>query len=174
LNCFPQRSVIYILHGRASDAAADRLTGDGFTSGCASLFLHHFPRRKGSMKLYVGNLAFGVTEDELAELFKPHGEVASAKIITDRVSGKSKGFGFVEMGSRGEGEQAIEALNGKMLQNRQIVVNEAKPQTAKPKGRGTGGGFGGGGRGGYGGGGGGGGGGFGGGGRGRGNDRDRW
>jgi cold-inducible RNA-binding protein len=123
------------------------------------------------MKLYVGNLAFGVTEDELTELFKAYGEITSAKIITDRFSGKSKGFGFVEMGSRDEGQQAIDALNGKTLQNRQIVVNEARPQT-KPKGRSAGG-FGGG-RGGSGGGGGyGGNSGFGGG-RGRGHDRDRW
>jgi RNA recognition motif-containing protein len=124
------------------------------------------------MKLYVGNLAFSVTEDELTELFKAYGEIASTKIITDRFSGKSKGFGFVEMGSRAEGQQAIDALNGKMLQNRQIVVNEARPQT-KSRGRAAGG-FGGGrgGSGGYGGG-------YGGnsgygGGRGRGHDRDRW
>jgi RNA recognition motif-containing protein len=135
------------------------------------------------MKLYVGNLAFSVSEDELADMFKGYGEVASAKIIMDRASGRSKGFGFVEMGSREAGQQAIEALNGKMLQNRAIVVNEARPQTDRPRERGTGGfgggrgGFGGGGGGGgYGGGGGGGnrGGGFGGGKGGRGNDRDRW
>ena len=126
------------------------------------------------MKLYVGNLAFGVTEDELTELFKAYGEVASAKIITDRFSGKSKGFAFVEMGSRGEGEQAIEALNGKNLQSRQIVVNEARPQTkTRGRGAGGGGGYGGGGGGGYGGGGGGGGG-YGGGGGGGGRGRDRW
>lgn len=114
------------------------------------------------MKLYVGNLAFSVTEDELTELFKVHGEITGAKIITDRLSGKSKGFGFVEMGSRAEGQQAIEALNGKMLQNRQIVVNEARPQT-RSRAHNPGG-FGG--RGGYGG--------YSGGGRGRGHDRDRW
>lgn len=124
------------------------------------------------MKLYVGNLAFTLTENELADLFKAHGEVVSAKIITDRETGKSKGFGFVEMGSRGDGQKAMEALNGQTLQNRQIVVNEARPQTNKGGGgRGgrSGGGFGGGGGGGFGGGGGGG---FGGG-RGRDRDRDR-
>ncbi len=130
------------------------------------------------MKLYVGNLAFTLTENELADLFKAHGEVVSAKIITDRETGKSKGFGFVEMGSRGDGQKAMEALNGQTLQNRQIVVNEARPQT-NTKGGGGGGGGGRGGRGGFGGGGGGGfgGGGGGGGGRGRGDrdrDRDRW
>ncbi|MBI5896109.1 MAG: RNA-binding protein [Desulfobacterales bacterium] len=129
------------------------------------------------MKLYVGNLAFTLTENELADLFKPHGEVVSAKIITDRETGKSKGFGFVEMGSRGDGQKAMEALNGQNLQSRQIVVNEARPQTNTKGGGGggggrggRGGGFGGGGGGGFGGGGGGGGGG-----RGRGDrDRDRW
>ncbi|MFZ1983476.1 MAG: RNA-binding protein [Desulfatitalea sp.] len=124
------------------------------------------------MKLYVGNLAFTLTENELADLFKPHGEVVSAKIITDRNTGQSKGFGFVEMGSRGDGQKAMEALNGQTLQNRQIVVNEARPQT-NTKRTGGGGRSGGGGGGGYGGGGGGGGrGGGGGGGGGR--DRDRW
>jgi RNA recognition motif-containing protein len=128
------------------------------------------------MKLYVGNLAFSLTENELADLFKAHGEVVSAKIITDRNTGQSKGFGFVEMGSRGDGQKAMEALNGQTLQNRQIVVNEARPQTNTKRtgggGRsgGGGGGYGGGGGGGYGGGGGGGRGGGGGGGR----DRDRW
>ena len=130
------------------------------------------------MKLYVGNLAFSLTENELADLFKAHGEVVSAKIITDRNTGQSKGFGFVEMGSRGDGQKAMEALNGQTLQNRQIVVNEARPQTNTKRtgggGRsgGGGGGYGGGGGGGYGGGGGGGGRGGGGGGGGR--DRDRW
>ena len=122
------------------------------------------------MKLYVGNLAFSLTENELADLFKAHGEVVSAKIITDRNTGQSKGFGFVEMGSRGDGQKAMEALNGQTLQNRQIVVNEARPQTNTK--RTGGGGRSGGGGGGYGGGGGGGGRGGGGGGGGR--DRDRW
>jgi cold-inducible RNA-binding protein len=83
------------------------------------------------MKLYVGNLAYSITESDLTNLFKEHGDVQSAKIITDRESGRSKGFGFVEMGSKEEGLAAIEALNGKSIQNRQITVNEARPQTNK-------------------------------------------
>jgi cold-inducible RNA-binding protein len=95
------------------------------------------------MKLYVGNLAYSVTESDLTDLFKEHGEVQSAKIITDRDSGRSKGFGFVEMGSNEEGLAAIEALNGKSIENRQITVNEARPQTNKKGGGRPGGGGGG-------------------------------
>jgi cold-inducible RNA-binding protein len=95
------------------------------------------------MKLYVGNLAYSVTESDLTNLFKEHGQVQSAKIITDRDSGRSKGFGFVEMGSNEEGLAAIEALNGKSIENRQITVNEARPQTNKRGGGRPGGGGGG-------------------------------
>lgn len=83
------------------------------------------------MKLYVGNIDYTVTESELNELFSQFGEVCGVKIITDKYSGRSKGFGFVEMSTRSEGHQAMETLNGKMVHNRQIVVNEAKPQTKK-------------------------------------------
>ena len=82
-----------------------------------------------SMNLYVGNLPYSVTESDLADLFNPFGEVISAKVITDRYSGQSKGFGFVEMASRNEAEEAIAALNGSEVQRRQIKVNEAKPRT---------------------------------------------
>jgi RNA recognition motif-containing protein len=92
------------------------------------------------MKLYVGNLAYTITEGDLSNLFNEHGQVQSAKVITDRNTGKSKGFGFVEMGSREEGESAIKALNGKSIQNRQITVNEARPQTNRRGGGGGGGG----------------------------------
>jgi len=101
-----------------------------------------------SMNLYVGNLPYSVTDADLAELFAPYGEVLSAKVITERFSGQSKGFGFVEMADRGEAEQAITALNGKEVSRRQIRVNEARPRTDGPRGgggRGGGGGFGGGG-----------------------------
>jgi RNA recognition motif-containing protein len=101
-------------------------------------------------KLYVGNLAYSVTEGALEQLFGEHGTVQSAQIIMDRDTGRSKGFGFVEMGSDAEAQAAIKALNLKEVEGRSITVNEARP---RPEG-GRGGGGGGGGRGGYGGGGG--------------------
>ena len=107
-------------------------------------------------KLYVGNLAFGVSSSDLQEMFAAHGEVQSAQVIMDRDTGRSKGFGFVEMGSDQEAQAAITGLNGKEVEGRALTVNEARPKT-EGGGRGGGGG-GGGGRGGYGGGGGGGGG----------------
>ena len=100
-------------------------------------------------KLYVGNLTYGVTDGELQQMFEAHGTVQSAQVIMDRDTGRSKGFGFVEMGSDQEAQAAIAALNGKDSNGRALTVNEAKPRE---------GGGGGGGRGGYGGGGGGGGG----------------
>src|SRR6201984_2363638 len=101
-------------------------------------------------KLYVGNLGYGVTDADLASLFEPHGTVESAQIIMDRDTGRSKGFGFVEMKTDQEAQAAIAALNGKESGGRSLTVNEAKPKT---EGGGRGGyGGGGGGRGGYGGG----------------------
>src|SRR5438477_13192233 len=107
-------------------------------------------------KLYVGNLSYAVDSSALEALFTPHGTVQSAQIINDRDTGRSKGFGFVEMGSDAEAQAAIAALNGQENGGRALTVNEAKPREERP--RGGGGGGGGGGRGGYGGGGGGGGG----------------
>ena len=78
-------------------------------------------------KLYIGNLSYDVTEAELEDLFKKVGNVVSVTIITDRYSGKSKGFGFVEMGSEKDAETAINQLNGKTFKERTIVVNEARP-----------------------------------------------
>lgn len=104
-------------------------------------------------KLYVGNLSYDVDSSALEELFKPHGSVVSAEIISDRDTGRSKGFGFVEMGSDAEAQAAIAALNQQQHGGRALTVNEAKPRESRP----GGGGGGGGGRGGYGGGGGGGG-----------------
>jgi RNA recognition motif-containing protein len=129
-------------------------------------------------KLYVGNLSYDVDSSELEQLFGAHGTVQSAEIISDRMTGRSKGFGFVEMGSEDEAQAAIAALNGQEHQGRALTVNEAKPREDRPRGGGGGGGGGygggggGGGRGGYSGGGGGGRGGFGGGGGG-GGGRDR-
>src|ERR1041385_5461016 len=102
-----------------------------------------------AMKLYVGNLSFSTTESELQELFAQTGTVESARIVTDRETGRSRGFGFVEMASRGEGEAAITALNGKEINGRSLKVNEAKPQEPRGDNRRGGGGnrFGGGNRG---------------------------
>ncbi|MBU1101546.1 MAG: RNA-binding protein [Bacteroidetes bacterium] len=123
------------------------------------------------MKLYVGNLSYQVTEEDLKQAFEAFGQVESAALIKDKFSGQSKGFGFIEMASKSEGEAAIEGLNGKELKGRELSVNEARPKTEGHGGRGgfrggsggggskggfggNKGGFGGGGRGGFGGGGG--------------------
>jgi cold-inducible RNA-binding protein len=104
-------------------------------------------------KLYVGNLPYDTSDSKLQELFEEYGAVQSAQVIMDRETGRSKGFGFVEMGSDDEARAAIDGLNGKELGGRALTVNEARPREE----RGGGGGRSGGGRGGYGGGGGGGG-----------------
>jgi RNA recognition motif-containing protein len=100
-------------------------------------------------KLYVGNLTYGTDDAALTELFGQYGTVQSAQVIMDRDTGRSKGFGFVEMGSDQEAQAAIAGLNGKQIEGRTLTVNEARPKEDRP-GRGPGGG-GGGGRGGYGG-----------------------
>jgi RNA recognition motif-containing protein len=102
------------------------------------------------MKIYVGNLSYEVTEEDLRLALEQFGQVESATIIKDKYSGQSKGFGFVEMASKAEGQAAIDGLNGKELKGRALNVNEARPRTES---RGSKGGYGGGGRGGYGGGG---------------------
>ena len=103
-------------------------------------------------KLYVGNLGYSVTDADLQQMFAPHGTIESAQVIMDRDSGRSKGFGFVEMSSESEAQAAISALNGQEHDGRALTVNEAKPKESRSGGYGGGGG---GGRGGYGGGGGG-------------------
>ena len=116
-------------------------------------------------KLYVGNLAYSVRDDTLQQAFSPYGSVTSARVMMDRETGRSKGFGFVEMGSDAEAQAAINGMNGQSIDGRAVVVNEARPREDRPGGFGGGGGggrgpYGGGGggsRGGYGGGGGGGG-----------------
>jgi len=94
-------------------------------------------------KLYVGNLSYDVDDGSLQQMFEQFGAVQSAQIIMDRDTGRSKGFGFVEMGSDQEAQAAIAALNGKDIDGRPLTVNEARP---KPEGGGGGGGRGGGGR----------------------------
>ena len=93
------------------------------------------------MNIYVGNLGYQVSEDELKAAFQAYGDVESARIITDRDSGRSKGFGFVEMPDRGQATAAIQGLNGTELSGRAINVNEARPKAPRDS---RGGGFGGG------------------------------
>ena len=83
------------------------------------------------MNIYVGNLDFKVNEDELENIFQEFGDVSSTKIITDKYSGRSKGFGFVTMDNDDDAKKAIEALNGSTHESRTIVVNEAKPRKEK-------------------------------------------
>jgi len=109
-----------------------------------------------SMKLYVGNISFDTTQQDLEKLFGEIGTVTSTNLIEDRETGRPRGFGFVEMSSKEEGENAIAQLNGKEVDGRELKVNEAKPQEKRSGGGGGGrGGYGGGGGGNYGGGGGG-------------------
>ena len=101
-------------------------------------------------KLYVGNLAYGVSNSELEEMFGAFGAVQSAQVITDRETGRSKGFGFVEMANDDEAQSAIQGLNGKDMNGRPLTVNEARPREERRGGGGGGGGrkggYGGGGR----------------------------
>jgi RNA recognition motif-containing protein len=93
-----------------------------------------------STKLYVGSLPYSTTEQQLQELFAQHGTVQSAKVITDRYTGQSRGFGFVEMATGEEAQKAITALNGANVGGRTLVVNEARPQEKRAYGGGGGGG----------------------------------
>ena len=127
-----------------------------------------------SKKLYVGNLPFSASEQTLQAKFAALGDVSSAKIIMDRDTGRSKGFGFVEMGDDAAADNAVQTLNGADFEGRAMIVSEARPQEPRTGGGGGRGGFGGGGGGGRSGGGGYGGGGGGGGGRGGGGGGDRW
>jgi RNA recognition motif-containing protein len=97
-----------------------------------------------STKLYVGGLPYSVTEQQLSELFAQQGTVSSAKVITDKFTGQSRGFGFVEMSTAEEAKKAISALNGTQMDGRPLTVNEAKPQEKRTGGGGFGGGGGGG------------------------------
>jgi len=89
-------------------------------------------------KLYVGGLPYSVTEGQLQEIFASHGTVDSARVITDKFTGQSRGFGFVEMSSSGEAQKAAQALNGTQLEGRTLVVNEAKPMASRDGGGGRG------------------------------------
>ena len=97
-------------------------------------------------KLFVGNLSYKIGDSDLQQLFAPHGNVVSAQVITDRDSGRSKGFGFVEMGSDQEAQAAMTALNGTAVDGRNVTVSEARSQAGRGGGGGGRGKFGGGGR----------------------------
>ena len=97
------------------------------------------------MRIYVGNLSYDQTEDELRKEFSAFGEVTSVSVVTDRYSGRSKGFAFVEMNNKAEADAAIAGLNGKAVKERTLVVNEARPRTEGGSGGRSGGGYGGGG-----------------------------
>jgi RNA recognition motif-containing protein len=88
------------------------------------------------MNIYVGNMPYNVSEDDLKELFSEYGEISSVSIITDKFSGQSKGFGFVEMPNNSEADQAIKALNDSRYKGRPLKVNQAKPRSDRPRGRG--------------------------------------
>jgi len=92
------------------------------------------------MKLYVGNLTYGITDATLEQMFTPHGAVKSAQVVMDRDTGRSKGFGFVEMTNDNEARAAITALNGQQVEGRALTVNEARPRENRPGGGGGGGG----------------------------------
>jgi RNA recognition motif-containing protein len=104
------------------------------------------------MRIYVGNLSYDTTEDELKKDFSTFGEVVSVSVVTDRYSGRSKGFAFVEMTNKAEADAAIAGLNGKSVKERTLVVNEARPRTEGGSSGGSRGGYSGGSGGGYGGG----------------------
>lgn len=86
-----------------------------------------------AMNLFVGNLPYSMTSDDLAQTFAPAGTVVSAKVISDKYSGRSRGFGFVEMSSDEESKKAIEMFNGKDVNGRPLVVNEARPREERPR-----------------------------------------
>ena len=90
-------------------------------------------------KLYVGNLAFSVTDDELMQAFTSFGNVLSARVVMDRMTGRSKGFGFVEIEDDGQADQAVDKMNGQTIGGRPVRVSEAKPQEERPRGGGGGG-----------------------------------
>ena len=97
-------------------------------------------RNEMAKKLYVGNLAFGVTDDELMQAFTSFGNILSARVVMDRMTGRSKGFGFVEIEDDGQADEAVNKMNGQTIGGRPVRVSEAKPQEDRPRRPGGGGG----------------------------------
>ena len=91
------------------------------------------PPRKETMNIYVGNLPYAMTEDEVRNLFSAYGTVAGVHLVTDRETGRAKGFGFVEMSNAAEANAAIQALNGTRQGGRELVINEARPREERPR-----------------------------------------
>ena len=87
------------------------------------------------MKIYIGNMPYSVTSEELESLFGAHGRVQDAQVITDRETGRSKGFGFIDMPDNAEADEAIKALNGTQLKGRQLTVNQARPRRDRDRSR---------------------------------------
>ncbi|MCY3818511.1 MAG: RNA-binding protein [Gammaproteobacteria bacterium] len=85
------------------------------------------------MKIYIGNMPYSVTSEELSALFEAHGRVQDAQVIADRETGRSKGFGFIDMPDNSEADEAIKALNGTQLKGRQITVNQARPRRERTR-----------------------------------------
>lgn len=94
---------------------------------------HHIIEEKRVMNIYVGNLSYNMTEEELKAMFTEHGQVTSVNLIKDKYTGQSKGFGFVEMEKQAEAEAAIKALNGRAVNGRNITVNIARPRGERPQ-----------------------------------------
>lgn len=109
----------------------------GRRCGCAAVYFQvnvHIGESSSKMNIYVGNLPYSMTEDELRELFSPYGTVTGANIIKDKFSGQSKGFGFVEMSSQAEGEEAVKQLDGSSIKGRALKVNQARARAERPRG----------------------------------------
>jgi RNA recognition motif-containing protein len=101
----------------------------------------HWSDEESFMNIYVGNMSYDITEDELRQAFEEFGEVSSANVISDRYTGRPKGFGFVEMPQDEQAKAAIEKLNGTSMKGRNLTVNEARPRESKPRRGGGGGGY---------------------------------
>jgi len=101
---------------------------------------HGIERVRGIMNIYVGNLSFEAMEDEVRSLFSSYGDVSAVNLLTDKFTGRPRGFGFVEMPQQDQAQSAIQALNGKEFMGRALTVNEARPKSDRPRGGGGGGG----------------------------------
>jgi hypothetical protein len=124
-------------------AFAFRKSCMGLSAMVRAVYVNSGKKDEGSMNIYVGNIAYSVTADDLREAFAEYGQVDSARVISDRATGRSKGFGFVEMSNDDEAGSAIEALNGQELGGREVVVNKARPREDNRRRSGGGGGGGG-------------------------------
>lgn len=102
----------------------------------SEILVYLWRERDSKMNIYVGNIAYQLSEDELRSAFEAYGQVESARIVTDRDTGRSKGFGFVEMTNADEAQKAINEMNGKELQDRELIVNEARPREPRNDSRG--------------------------------------